>query len=185
MGDVWPYGGPFYSDYATAKDAAGAAGFSDSDAGIMAAIGGAESSWDWGVINDTPSTGDYSVGVWQLNYYDGLYDSRVAELGTPESLVQGGVYVQAVGAHIIWSQQGFGAWSTYNSGAYLNYMSGGGGVGGTIGPALGPDAGTGDNNIPAGLHHHWSELSDTFGTGTTHRLIRLDGYANHIIEAFK
>ena len=38
---------------------------------LMAAIAEAESSGHPGVLNDTPTTGDYSVGLWQINFYGG------------------------------------------------------------------------------------------------------------------
>lgn len=37
-----------------------------------------------GIVNDTPETGDYSIGLWQINYYGGLYDAQVARFGSPE-----------------------------------------------------------------------------------------------------
>jgi hypothetical protein len=52
----------------------------------MAGIAVAESGGNAGVLNDTPSTGDYSVGLWQINYYDGLLSGRTAEYGSPAAL---------------------------------------------------------------------------------------------------
>jgi hypothetical protein len=37
-----------------------------------------------GLVNDTPATGDYSVGLWQINYYGGLLTMRSAQFGSPE-----------------------------------------------------------------------------------------------------
>lgn len=96
------------------------------NAEILAAIGGPESSYDYTVINDTPATGDYSVGIWQINYYDGDYAPRVAEFGTPLDLIADGPIGQAVAAYTVWKQQGWMAWSTtYTSGKWRNYIGSG------------------------------------------------------------
>lgn len=55
-------------------------------ASIMAAIAEAESGGQTNVLNNTPATGDYSVGLWQINYYGNLLNGRTAEFGSPESL---------------------------------------------------------------------------------------------------
>lgn len=39
-----------------------------------------------GLVNDTPSTGDYSVGLWQINYAGSLLPMRTAQFGSPEAL---------------------------------------------------------------------------------------------------
>jgi Lysozyme like domain len=123
MGDIWPYGPPRYTNWTQAYDALRALGMSKGDSNTLAAIAGAESSYDLSVINDTPSTGDYSVGAWQINYYANLYAGRTAEFGTPKHLAQSSVSTQASAAHQVWAQQGFSAWSTYVSGAYKEYLS--------------------------------------------------------------
>lgn len=93
---------------------------------IMAAIAQAESALDLSVINDTPGTGDYSVGAWQINYYAGLYASRAAQFGTPCQLVRGGLGPQARAALAIQGGPGgYNNWTTYTSGAYLKYLHGG------------------------------------------------------------
>jgi hypothetical protein len=38
-----------------------------------------------GLVNDTPSTGDYSVGLWQINYYGSLMGPQTARFGSPEA----------------------------------------------------------------------------------------------------
>lgn len=63
-------------------DNGGAAGW----APLMAGIALAESGGRTAVINNTPATGDYSVGLWQINYYDGLLASRTARYGSPAAL---------------------------------------------------------------------------------------------------
>lgn len=93
---------------------------------IMQAIAQAESSLDLSVINDTPSTGDYSVGAWQINYYDGLYGPRTAAFGTPCQLVASGLGGQARAALSIQAAAGgYTPWTTYTSGDYRQYLHGG------------------------------------------------------------
>jgi hypothetical protein len=53
---------------------------------LAAAIAIAESGGNTVSLNNTPSTGDYSVGLWQINYYDGLMASRTASYGAPAQL---------------------------------------------------------------------------------------------------
>lgn len=135
MGDTWPYGPPAFVSWQDAYNEA-YQWFPDSSiAATFAAIGVAESSLDWRVINDTSATGDYSVGIWQINYYGRLYSGRAHDYGTPQQLVEGGMTRQFYAAMGIYHGQGFGAWSTYNSGAYLAYLhgytpAGGGNTGG-------------------------------------------------------
>lgn len=124
MGDVWPYGPPRYTDWQQCYDALRSLGFDKADANILAAIPGAESSYDLAVVNDTPATGDYSVGAWQVNYYGSLYAGRVAEFGRPGHLARSDVTTQARAARTIWADQGLSAWSTYTSGAYRAYLRG-------------------------------------------------------------
>lgn len=132
MGDIWPYGPPLFVTYGEAEAALRDQGMPASDANIGAAIGQAESSLDYRVINDTPATGDYSVGIWQINYYGSLYAPRSREFGTPQMLVKGGLIHQAFACHALWATSGFTPWSTYNSGAYRKYL--GGGIPGAVSP---------------------------------------------------
>lgn len=39
-----------------------------------------------GLVNDTPETGDYSVGLWQINYYGGLEAAQTARFGSADAL---------------------------------------------------------------------------------------------------
>lgn len=98
-------------------------GQSQENAAVYAAIASAESGLDYRVINDTPSTGDYSVGMYQINYYGNLYGERAAKFGTPQQLIQGGLTRQSIAAMEI-GQGGFTPWSTYTSGAYIKYLNG-------------------------------------------------------------
>jgi Lysozyme like domain len=132
MGDIYPYGPAAYVSFAVAMDNLESVGFTAANAQVMAAIGEAESSLNYRVINDTPSTGDYSVGIWQINYYGSLYASRASAYGTPQQLVDGGAPAQAAAAWGVWRGQGFSAWSTFTSGAYKAFLGGGGNVGGEV-----------------------------------------------------
>jgi hypothetical protein len=135
VGDIWlPGYPPRYTSFLGCLAVTGTLWPTRADAIIMAAVGGSEGGYDMAVINDTPSTGDYSVGVWQINYYNGLYQERAAEFGTPEHLIAGGVGRQADAAFRIWQQQGFGAWTSYTSGAWRRFLPGGAGVPGPQGP---------------------------------------------------
>ena len=126
MGDIWPYGPPAYVTWQAAYNWFANEGYGGSIAATFAAIGAAESSLDYTVINDTPSTEDYSVGIWQINYYASLYSSRSAEFGTPQQLVQGGLSRQAFAALQLWKGRGqtWGDWSTYNNGEYRAHLNG-------------------------------------------------------------
>lgn len=123
MGDIWPYGAPQYITWNAAYAAMNSLGQTPEDCAVYAAIAQAESGLDVTVINDTPGTGDYSVGLWQINYYGSLYGPRAAAYGTPQQLVQGGVTKQALAAISV-GAGGFTPWSTYNNGAYLQYLNG-------------------------------------------------------------
>jgi len=135
MGDIFPYGGPAYVTWQQCFNEAMLWFNNSSVAATFAAIASAESGLDYRVINDTPSTGDYSVGLWQINYYGSLYAGRAKDYGTPQQLVEGGLTRQFYAAMGVYHGQGFGAWSTYNNGAYRAYLhgyspAGGGNTGG-------------------------------------------------------
>jgi hypothetical protein len=53
---------------------------------LMAAIAQAESSGSTVALNNNPGTGDYSVGLWQINYYAGLLGPRTNKYGSPAAL---------------------------------------------------------------------------------------------------
>lgn len=97
------------------------AGLSPAVALILTAVGGAESGWNAEALNNDPSTGDYSVGVWQINYYGSLMASRTAEFGSPSQLL-GNLQAQADAAAAIYHQQGLSAWTTYTRGTYQQYL---------------------------------------------------------------
>jgi lysozyme-like protein len=177
VGDIWLPGlGPKYTTFDECFAELALHMPSRATAVILAAIAGPESGYDYSVINDTPATGDYSVGLWQINYYQSLYDQRVRQFGTPRQLIEGGVKKQAKAAATIYDEQGFQAWATtYNSGDWRKYI-GGGGNPGPFGPG-------GRENIPSpkpGRRDDWSghvrRTSAQFGN-TSHAL---DRYARGI-----
>lgn len=134
VGDTWPYGPPDRVGYNVLYNSVIAAGGNAIEANTLAAIGMAESGSDIRVVNDTPATGDLSVGAFQINYYASLYGPRTAEFGTPAALVASGAPGQARAALVILGQQGFTAWSTYTSGAYRQFLNGAGGSPPQTGP---------------------------------------------------
>lgn len=97
------------------------AGVPASAAVILTAIGGAESDWNVNALNNDPATGDYSVGVWQINYYGDLLGPRTAEFGSPGQL-QGNLAAQALAAATLYKQSGLGNWTTYTRGTYQAYL---------------------------------------------------------------
>lgn len=92
-----------------------AAGFNQSEAITLTAIGAVESGWNTTSLNPDSGTGDYSVGVWQINYFGSLYASRAPILGTPDEL-RGNLAAQARAARILFeesvhaNESGFQPW---------------------------------------------------------------------------
>lgn len=135
MGDIWLPGlPPLHTNFEACLNETALRWPTRADAIIMAAVAGSESSYDMHVINDTPATGDYSCGLWQVNYYNGLYSSRAAAYGTPAQFLAKGIGGQADAAFAIWQQQGFGAWGSYTNGAWRRWLPGGQGIPGPQGP---------------------------------------------------
>lgn len=54
---------------------------------VMTALAGREANWNPTALNNNPSTGDYSVGLWQINYFGNLLSGRTAEYGSPSTLL--------------------------------------------------------------------------------------------------
>lgn len=124
MGDIWPYGPPRHTTTALVMARLAVVGFRGVDIDIGQAIAHAEGGLDLAVVNDTPATGDYSVGTFQINYYGSLYAERVHEFGTPQYMVVHGLDPQVYAARRLWLQSGWRPWSTYTSGAYRRYLTG-------------------------------------------------------------
>ena len=92
------------------------AGFTPEQAAQMTAIAKNESGYNAGILNDNPATGDYSVGLFQINYYGNLAQSRTAEFGSPSSLAAN-PEAQAQAAKTLFDQSGYGPWAAdFNNG---------------------------------------------------------------------
>jgi len=115
-------GGHDYITPAQAYDALVATGLNRTTAIILTAVGGAESEWNLDALNNDAATGDYSVGVWQINYYGANFAPRSAQFGPPQQLL-GNLKAQAQAAAIIYGEQGLSAWTTYTSGAYSGFLT--------------------------------------------------------------
>ena len=76
----------------------------------LAAIPWFESGGLTNNLNNTPATGDYSVGLWQINYYGNLFPGREAAFGPP-NLLAGNAQAQARAAvAILGGGPGITAW---------------------------------------------------------------------------
>jgi hypothetical protein len=97
----------------------------------MVAIAGAESSWvnncpgDFGLGGPTSGDGATSWGLWQIHNANSDLLIQFTGSTSPDTWEQW-LFVPANNAQValaIYNRQGFRAWSTYNSGAYLNYTT--------------------------------------------------------------
>lgn len=100
------------------------AGGSKQAAPVAAAIALAESRGNPNALNNNPATGDYSVGLWQINYYGNLAPARTAEFGTPAQVANPLANAKAAVA-LSGGGANFTPWTTYTSGAYQANMPGG------------------------------------------------------------
>lgn len=62
------------------------AGFRGWPLTVMTAIAGRESTWNPTALNNNANTNDYSVGLFQINYFGSLLDSRTKQYGSPAQL---------------------------------------------------------------------------------------------------
>lgn len=126
------------------------AGIPSSDAGTLTQISGAESGYGASQIGAANRNGTTDYGLFQVN--SGAWPQL-----NPSSLVDAPLATQASAAATVYKQQGLGAWSTYNSGAYQNFSTGQSSAGmsgapsgaatGTS-PTYGFDPSTGTYSIP-------------------------------------
>jgi hypothetical protein len=98
------------------------AGFKGQDAQTMAAIALAESSGDPGAHNRNVHTGDDSYGLAQINMLGSMGPARLKQFGlqNPSQLLDPQTNLKA--AKQLKDSSGFGAWSTYGSGAYKQFL---------------------------------------------------------------
>jgi hypothetical protein len=88
-----------------------AEGIPQSAAIMLTAIAGVESGWNTHAVNNTPSTGDLSIGVWQENYFGSLGPARTQLFGMgPQELLNSGLPGQARATAILYRQDGLGPW---------------------------------------------------------------------------
>ena len=81
----------------------------------MAGIAQMESGLQSDVLADRPETMDYSVGLWQINYYGNLRDVRTVNYGTPAEL-QSDPLKQARAAVDLFGPNGAGLQSAWGGG---------------------------------------------------------------------
>ena len=98
------------------------AGFKGPDAQTMAAIAMAESSGNPGAHNRNASTGDDSYGLAQINMLGSMGPARLKQFGLQrnEQLLDPQTNFKA--AKQVRDSSGFGAWSTYGSGGYKQFL---------------------------------------------------------------
>lgn len=98
------------------------AGFAGNDAQTMAAIIKAESSGNPTAHNPNAATGDNSYGLAQINMIGGLGPARLKQFGlkSNEQLFDPQTNLRA--AKQVKDSSGFGAWTTFKSGAYKQFL---------------------------------------------------------------
>lgn len=127
------------------------AGFTGKALTDWTALGLAESGGNPNSVNNTPSTGDLSYGLWQINYYGSLGPGRTAEFGPAAGLLDP---VKNAKAAYTLSSGGtnYSPWQAdFNNGRYYQMLPeaqaavaaiGGGGAAGTV---------TSGSSAPAGI----------------------------------
>ena len=155
-------------------------GFKGDHAVIAAAIAAAESGGDSSALNSKPP--DLSYGLWQINMINKLGPERQKKWGlvSYEALYDPLTNAKAAYSLYMGRKGGFQDWSTYGSGAYLNFLtkdangnliptdkplSGGGGGfgrGGGASTAAGVGGGGGGAapNIGRGNDSSWQKMND-------------------------
>lgn len=91
---------------------------------FMAAVALAESGGNPQAKNDNASTGDYSIGLWQINYFGNLMASRTAQYGSPQSL-QADPNAQAKAAIDLFGNNGAGIGNWKGDKAYNAWVAAG------------------------------------------------------------
>ena len=91
---------------------------------LMAGIAIGESGGNPQALNPNAGTGDYSVGLWQINYYGNLRESRTARYGSPEQLAAD-ANRQAKAAIDLFGQNGAGIGNWTNDSTWNAWMRAG------------------------------------------------------------
>lgn len=91
---------------------------------IMAGIALAESGGRTDALNNNPATGDYSVGLWQINYFDGMLQPRTQKYGSPDQLKADPNLQAKAAVSLAGNGSGLSNWTTYSSGTYRAYLPG-------------------------------------------------------------
>jgi len=119
----------------------------------MVAIGGAESRWRIDAVGGPNGDGTYDYGWLQINSIHGYDKARL--LSDP-------VYT-ARAARTIYRQQGFGAWSVYNSGAYKGFTGKTPATATTGRVRPGGDTSDDSSDVDTVLAGFWDSLPNPFG----------------------
>lgn len=107
-----PNATPARYTYGMLKQLMTSRGVSDTDAGILAAIALAESGGNPKAINKRNSDGKWDYGLWQIHHKASDPQQFLTISGNADAAVS------------IFKRQGFGAWTTYNTGAYKKFLGG-------------------------------------------------------------
>ena len=100
------------------------------DAPFAAAIALAESGGAYGndrnALNNNPSTGDYSVGPWQINYFGQLSGSRTRAYGNAQTVRNDPLANAKAAVSLFYGQGPSVAWhTTVSNGTYKRYLPSG------------------------------------------------------------
>ena len=88
---------------------------------VMAAVALAESNGNPAALNNNPKSGDFSVGLWQINYFGNLSGPRTARYGAWQQQLNPYSNVKAA-VDLAQGGRGLDNWSTFKSGAYVPYL---------------------------------------------------------------
>ena len=91
---------------------------------LMAGIAYAESGWQTDALNPNSNTLDYSVGLWQINYYGNLREPRTARYGSPEQLAAD-PNRQAIAAVDLFGDNGAGLGNWTNDATWVKWVQAG------------------------------------------------------------
>lgn len=91
-------------------------------ASTMAAVALAESGGKVGALNDNAATGDYSVGLWQINYFGGMRTGRTQQFGAPQKLQTDPLANARAAVALAAGGNGLSNWTTFSSGAYKAFF---------------------------------------------------------------